>query len=153
MQVVDQQELRSSFQSAWEQQSEIMSVFIGVGLMIAAIILLNTLVINLTEHDAEYATLRILGASAPRMAAILTVEHAIIGTLAAVSGSVFSILAAQGMMVSFSTWSFYFTLDLEYFTVVRYGVILLIASLLMTPFGIARLRRMDLVERSKSFGQ
>ena len=56
-------------------------------------------------------------------------------------------------MVSFSTWSFYFTLDLEYFTVVRYGVILLIASLLMTPFGIARLRRMDLVERSKSFGQ
>lgn len=153
VQVVDQQELRSSFQSAWEQQSEIMSVFIGVGLMIAAIILLNTLVINLTEHDAEYATLRILGASAPRMAAILTVEHAIIGTLAAVSGSVFSILAAQGMMVSFSTWSFYFTLDLEYFTVVRYGVILLIASLLMTPFGIARLRRMDLVERSKSFGQ
>ena len=153
VQVIDQDELRSSFANAWEQQSEIMSVFIGVGLMIAAIILLNTLVINLTEHDAEYATLRILGASAPRMAGILTVEHAIIGTLSAISGSVFSILAAEGMMAAFSTWSFHFTLDLEYVTVVKYGLVLLAAALLMTPVGLMRLRRMDLVERSKSFGQ
>lgn len=153
VQVIDQDEVRSSFANAWEQQSEIMSVFIGVGLMIAAIILLNTLVINLTEHDAEYATLRILGASAPRMAGILTVEHAIIGTLSAISGSVFSILAAEGMMAAFSTWSFHFTLDLEYVTVVKYGLVLLVAALLMTPVGLMRLRRMDLVERSKSFGQ
>ncbi len=153
VQVVDQSELRSSFANAWEQQSEIMSVFIGVGLLIAAIILLNTLVINLTEHDAEYATLRILGASTPRMAGILTVEHAIIGTLSAISGSVFSILAAEGMMAAFSTWSFHFTLDLEYLTVVKYGLVLIGAALMMTPVGLMRLRRMDLVERSKSFGQ
>jgi hypothetical protein len=57
------------------------------------------------------------------------------------------------MMAAFSTWSFHFTLDLEYVTVVKYGLVLLAAALLMTPVGLMRLRRMDLVERSKSFGQ
>ena len=104
--VLDQQAIRDGFEEGWEQQSQILSVFIGVGLLIAGVILLNTLIINLTEHDAEYATLRILGASTPRMGAILTAEHVIIGALAALSGSLFSVWAANAMMVSFSTWSF-----------------------------------------------
>ena len=104
--VLDQQAIRDGFEEGWEQQSQILSVFIGVGLLIAGVILLNTLIINLTEHDAEYATLRILGASTPRMGAILTAEHVIIGATAALSGSLFSVWAANAMMVSFSTWSF-----------------------------------------------
>jgi len=151
--VLDQQAIRDGFAEGWEQQSQILSVFIGVGLLIAGVILLNTLIINLTEHDAEYATLRILGASTPRMGAILTAEHVIIGTLAAISGSVFSILAAKAMMVSFSTWSFYFALDLDLSVVVGYAVALFLAAQAMTFVGLRRLRHMDLVERSKSFGQ
>jgi len=151
--VLDQQAIRDGFAEGWEQQSQILSVFIGFGLLIAGVILLNTLIINLTEHDAEYATLRILGASTPRMGAILTAEHVIIGTLAAISGSVFSILAAKAMMVSFSTWSFYVALDLDLSVVVGYAVALFLAAQAMTFVGLRRLRHMDLVERSKSFGQ
>ena len=151
--VLDQQAIREGFADGWEQQSQILNVFIGVGLLIAGVILLNTLIINLTEHDAEYATLRILGASTPRMGAILTVEHVIIGALAALSGSLFSVWAAKAMMVSFSTWSFYFALDLDLSVVVRYALILFVAAQAMTLVGLRRLRHMDLVERSKSFGQ
>ena len=151
--VLDQQAIRDGFADGWEQQSQILNVFIGVGLLIAGVILLNTLIINLTEHDAEYATLRILGASTSRMGAILTVEHVIIGALAALSGSLFSIWAANAMMVSFSNWSFYFALDLDLSVVVRYALILFVAAQAMTLVGLRRLRHMDLVERSKSFGQ
>ena len=151
--VLDQQAIRDGFEEGWEQQSQILSVFIGVGLLIAGVILLNTLIINLTEHDAEYATLRILGASTPRMGAILTAEHVIIGALAALSGSLFSVWAANAMMVSFSTWSFFFALDLDLSVVVNYALILFLAAQAMTLVGLRRLRHMDLVERSKSFGQ
>jgi len=151
--VLDQEAIRDGFADGWEQQSQILNVFIGVGLLIAGVILLNTLIINLTEHDAEYATLRILGASTSRMGAILTVEHVIIGALAALSGSLFSIWAANAMMVSFSNWSFYFALDLDLSVVVRYALILFVAAQAMTLVGLRRLRHMDLVERSKSFGQ
>ena len=151
--VLDQQAIRDGFADGWEQQSQILNVFIGVGLLIAGVILLNTLIINLTEHDAEYATLRILGASTPRMGAILTAEHVIIGALAALSGSLFSVWAANAMMVSFSNWSFYFALDLDLSVVVRYALILFVAAQAMTLVGLRRLRHMDLVERSKSFGQ
>lgn len=151
--VLDQQAIRDGFEEGWEQQSQILSVFIGVGLLIAGVILLNTLIINLTEHDAEYATLRILGASTPRMGAILTAEHVIIGALAALSGSLFSVWAANAMMVSFSTWSFFFALDLDLSVVVNYALILFFAAQAMTLVGLRRLRHMDLVERSKSFGQ
>ena len=151
--VLDQQALRDGFAEGWEQQSQILSVFIAFGLLIAGVILLNTLIINLTEHDAEYATLRILGASTPRMGAILTAEHVIIGALAAISGSVFSVLAANAMMVAFSNWSFYFALDLDLSVVVGYALALFLAAQAMTFVGLKRLRHMDLVERSKSFGQ
>ena len=47
----------------------------------------------------------------------------------------------------------FFALDLDLSVVVNYALILFFAAQAMTLVGLRRLRHMDLVERSKSFGQ
>jgi len=140
-----------AFEKSWESQQIGFKIFLFIGWSIAIAVLLNTLMINLTEHDTEFATLRILGASSVRLSVILLVESIVIGLLGAVVGILASILTANAMMASFSTWAWTFPISADPMAVVLIGVYILVAAIVITPVGIWRIRRMDLVEKAKEY--
>ena len=121
--------------------------------MIAVAVLFNTLVMNLAERDTELATLRVLGASNNRLGLMLFGEHLGIGLIGGVLGCVFSILGTKLMMSTFVTWMAYFTVapsNDSIFTLI--GIVVFI-SISMTPFGMWRIKKMDLVEKVKDLSQ
>ena len=117
-----------------------------IGGLLAVAILFNTLLMNLTERDAELATLRVLGASRKRLAWILTIEHAFIGLIGGIAGAVASVLMLKGMAMMMTTWEFYIPLSVDLFVTLQIIGFVLIAALLTTPFGIWRIGRMNLLE-------
>lgn len=151
--VVHRQELIDGITEAWEAQLAIMNIMYFVGALIGGAVLLNTLLINLAERDAELATLRVLGASKTRLSGILLVEHTIIGLAGGLLASALSWLVALALLGSFRTWAFYFELrfDAGIFFWITLGVVL--AAALTTLVGTWRIRRMDLVEKVKEFAQ
>ena len=140
-----------SFENSWEKQQIGFQIFLLIGWCIAIAVLLNTLMINLTEHDTEFATLRILGASSLRLSSILLVESIVIGLLGAVVGVFASVLTAKALMASFSTWAWTFPVSADPMAVLLVGLYILIAAVAITPVGIWRIRRMDLVEKAKEY--
>ncbi len=148
--IVDGEDMKEAFDKAWEQQSGFMIIFLVIGGAIAILVLLNTLMINLTEHDHEFATLRILGASSKRLGAVLTVEHLTIGLLGGLVGFLCSAMMAVGFSALLKTWAFYMVIPINYPLGLLVILFILVSAMMVTPLGIARLRRMDLVEFAKS---
>ena len=140
-------ELVEGFEKTWESQSAVLGIFLGVGGLIGIVVLLNTLLINLAERDSELATLRVLGASRRSLTDILLVEHALVGLLGGLGGAVASLLTAAWFAASFSTWSFYFAITIDWVILVYIILFVLIASLATTFIGTWRIGRMDLVEK------
>ena len=80
-------------------------------------------------------------------------EHLGIGLIGGVLGCVFSILGTKLMMSTFVTWTAYFTVapsNDSIFTLI--GIVVFI-SISMTPFGMWRIKKMDLVEKVKDLSQ
>ena len=66
---------------------------------------------------------------------------------------IFTIVATQWLISAVVQWAFYFTVKTDPASaVILIGVIVLI-SVALTPIGMARVRRMDLVERVKDLSQ
>ena len=145
-------DLVEGFDKAWESQSAAMGLFLAVGGIIGIVVLLNTLLINLAERDAELATLRVLGASRRSLTGILLVEHAVVGLLGGLGGAVASLFTAAWFTSSFTTWSFYFAITIDWLILVYIVLFILAASLLTTFIGIWRIGRMDLVAKVKEWG-
>ena len=136
-----------------EQQQGIFLAIQGLGILIAVAVLFNTLVMNLAERDTELATLRVLGASNNRLGLMLFGEHLGIGLIGGVLGCVFSILGTKLMMSTFVTWTAYFTVapsNDSIFTLI--GIVVFI-SISLTPFGMWRIKKMNLVEKVKDLSQ
>jgi len=122
-------------------------------LMFTVVVMFNTMIMNISERDFELATLRVLGASTKSLGGMLLFESLIIGTVGGLVGVAFAYGGAVGLAASFSSWEFYFPIVLVpsvAFTLM--GGVLLIA-VAMTPIGVWRLRRMDLVEKVKDLSQ
>ena len=60
--VIEKENLVSSFEAILEQQQGFLGAIMFLGILIAMVVLFNTLIINLSERDREIATLRVLGA-------------------------------------------------------------------------------------------
>ena len=140
-----------AFDEAWEKNSAGFKIFIAVGAAIAFAVLLNTLAINLTEHDNEFATLRILGASTGRIATILCFENIVIGILGGLAGAYASIKTAMWLGSEFTTWSWYFSFPIRWDIAFLVVALILLCSLAVTPVGARRVRRMDLVKKAQEF--
>ncbi len=142
-----------AFETLMDQQQGIFLAIEGLGILIAIAVLFNTLVMNLAERDRELATLRVLGASNNRLGVMLFGEHLGIGLIGGVLGCIFSVMGTQFMMASFVTWSAYFTVAPSNDSIfILIGIVVLI-SVSLTPFGMWRIKRMDLVEKVKDLSQ
>lgn len=134
------------------QQSQMLRSMMGFGLFLAAIVMFNTLLMNMSERDRELATLRVLGASSFRLSMMLMLEALGIGLVGGLVGVLFAFGGAVGLASAFSTWQFYFPIVVDPEIAGELVLAVLVISLLTTPLGMWRLRRMNLVEKIKEFG-
>ena len=149
--IIDKQETIDAMESLMEMQQGFFLAIQVIGVVIAIVVLFNTLIINLAERDLELATLRVLGAPISRIGSMMLGEHFAIGLIGGVLGAIFSILGTQWMISSFVQWSFYFKVDADPLISSYLVAIVLFISIALTPFGMWRVHRMDLVEKVKEF--
>ncbi|MEE2812795.1 MAG: FtsX-like permease family protein [Candidatus Thermoplasmatota archaeon] len=142
-----------AFESLMEQQQGIFLAIEGLGILVAVAVLFNTLIMNLAERDRELATLRVLGASNNRLGAMLFGEHLVIGLIGGILGCIFSLMGTKFLMSTFVTWSAYFTVAPSNDSLFLLIGIVVFISISLTPFGMWRIKRMDLVEKVKDLSQ
>jgi putative ABC transport system permease protein len=136
-----------------EEQEGMYYAIEGLGILIAVAVLFNTLIMNLAERDTEIATLRVLGASNNRLGLMLFGEHLAIGLIGGVLGCIFSVLGTKLMISSFAQWSFFFSVAASTSSIfILIGIVVFI-SISLTPFGMWRIKRMDLVDKVKDLSQ
>jgi len=144
--IVEKETMVATFEELIEQQKAMMQSIYVLGALMAIAILFNTLLINLSERDAELATLRVLGASRTRLAIILTVEHMFIGLVGGLAGALASVGFYSGVASVSSTWIFHIPVVINYAVFSQIIGFVLVAALLTTPVGIYRIGRMNLLE-------
>ena len=151
--IVDRQSLLAGIQTLLEQQTQILTAVMGLGVLFTLAVMFNTMVMNIAERDFELATLRVLGASTMGIGTMLTFESLLIGFIGGLVGVAFAFGGAVGMASSFSTWTFYFPVILVPSVALELMSIVIVIALAMVPIGIWRIRRMDLVEKVKDLSQ
>ncbi|MEE3201542.1 MAG: FtsX-like permease family protein [Candidatus Thermoplasmatota archaeon] len=149
--IIDKQETIDAMESLMETQQAFFIAIQFLGIVIAIVVLFNTLIINLAERDLELATLRVLGAPIKRIGSMMLGEHFAIGLIGGVLGAIFSILGTQWMISQLVQWSFYFKVNADPLISSYLVGIVLFISVALTPLGMWRVYRMDLVEKVKDF--
>ena len=149
--IIDKQQTIDAMESLMEQQQGFFIAIQFLGIIVAIVVLFNTLIINLAERDLELATLRVLGAPISRIGSMMLGEHFAIGLIGGVLGAIFSIIGTQWMVGSLVQWSFYFKVDADPLISSYLVGIVLFISVALTPVGMWRVHRMDLVEKVKEF--
>ena len=144
--IVEKETMVATFEELIDQQKAVMQSIYVLGALMAIAILFNTLLINLSERDAELATLRVLGASRTRLAIILTVEHMFIGLVGGLAGALASVGFYTGVASVSSTWVFHIPVVIDYTVFSQIIGFVLFAALLTTPVGVYRIGRMNLLE-------
>ena len=151
--ITQKQDMLDSFDSLLEKQQGIYNAILGLGVIIAIAVLFNTLLMNLSERDSELATLRVLGAPISRIRSMMLGEHLAIGLIGGVLAAVFTIVMAQYMISSLVQWAFFFTLQPDIMAALELILIVVVISVICTPYGTWRVSRMDLVEKVKDLSQ
>ena len=140
-------------ESLLEEQQKALGAVQFLGIIIAIAVLFNTLLMNLAERDTELATLRVLGAPMGKVGKMMFWEHLGIGLIGGILGAIFAYFGTVLLIQSQVQWAFYFTIEPQFaatFTIV--GIIVGI-SIALTPIGMWRIRKMDLVEKVKDLSQ
>ena len=140
-------------ESLLEEQQKALGAVQFLGIIIAIAVLFNTLLMNLAERDTELATLRVLGAPMSKVGKMMFWEHLGIGLIGGILGAIFAYFGTVLLIQSQVQWAFYFTIEPQFaatFTIV--GIIVGI-SIALTPIGMWRIRKMDLVEKVKDLSQ
>ena len=151
--ITQKQDMLDSFDSLLEKQQGIYNAILGLGVIIAIAVLFNTLLMNLSERDSELATLRVLGAPISRIRSMMLGEHLAIGLIGGVLAAVFTIVMAQYMISSLVQWAFFFTLQPDIMAALELIIVVVVISVMCTPYGTWRVSRMDLVEKVKDLSQ
>ena len=151
--IVERQSLVDGIASLIEQQTQIFQAIMYLGLLFTIAVMLNTMIMNVAERDFELATLRVLGASTRRLGSMLLFESLLIGIIGGIVGVAFAYGGAIGLAASFSSWQFYVPVVMVPNVAYQLMGGVIIIAVAMTPIGIWRLRRMDLVEKVKDLSQ
>ena len=151
--ITQKQDMLDSFDSLLEKQQGIFNAILGLGVIIAIAVLFNTLLMNLSERDSELATLRVLGAPISKIRSMMLGEHLAIGVIGGVLAAVFTIVMAQYMISSFVQWAFFFTLQPDIMAALELILVVVVISVICTPYGTWRVSRMDLVKKVKDLSQ
>ncbi|MBS73373.1 MAG: hypothetical protein CMA91_03870 [Euryarchaeota archaeon] len=153
MGVVERQTLINGMNSLIDQQTQIFEAMMYLGLLFTVAVMFNTMIMNVAERDFELATLRVLGASTKSLGLMLLFESLLIGFIGGLVGVAFAYGGAIGLAASFSSWQFYVAIVLVPNVAFQLMAGVIIIAVAMTPIGIWRLRRMDLVEKVKDLSQ
>ena len=147
--LVGRQTLLDGIESILEQQTQIFQSMMYLGLMFTVVVMFNTMVMNVAERDFELATLRVLGASIKSLGLMLLFESLMIGLLGGLVGVLFAYGGAVGLAASFSTWQFHVPVVLVPSVAYQLMGGVLAIAVAMTPIGVWRIHRMDLIEKIK----
>ncbi len=153
MGVVERQALINGMNSLIEQQTQIFQAMMYLGLLFTIAVMFNTMIMNVAERDFELATLRVLGASTRSLGFMLLFESLLIGIIGGLIGVAFAYGGAVGLAASFSSWQFFVAIVIVPSVAYQLMAGVIIIAVAMTPIGIWRLRRMDLVEKIKDLSQ
>lgn len=148
-QIIYYDEYANAFNESMENFRSLFVIFILIGMSIAVAVLFNTLVINITEKDQELATMSILGFDRLFLTKVLVVENVIIGVLGGIIGVIASIVTAKILVAQFITWAFYFETNARLDISMTIFGFILVTSLLSSVYGYWRLRKINLVEKSR----
>ena len=151
--VVERQTLIDGMNSLLDQQTQIFQAMMYLGLLFTIAVMFNTMIMNVAERDFELATLRVLGASTRSLGFMLLFESLLIGIIGGLIGVAFAYGGAVGLAASFSTWQFFVAIVIVPSVAYQLMAGVVIIAVAMTPIGIWRLRRMDLVEKVKDLSQ
>ena len=147
------EDMQKSMDTLMEQQQGIMYAMNGLGLLIAFAVLFNTLVMNIAERDFELSTLRVLGAPMNKLGVMLLGEHLFIGIIGGVIACLASVFMATMMIDSMVQWAFYFTIEPTLSQIITIGGIVVGMAVALTPLGMRRIYKMNLVEKIKDLSQ
>ena len=153
MGVIERQTLIDGMNSLIEQQTQIFQAMMYLGLMFTIAVMFNTMIMNVAERDFELATLRVLGASTRSLGFMLLFESLLIGIIGGLVGVAFAYGGAVGLAASFSSWQFFVAIVVVPSVAYQLMAGVIVIAVAMTPIGIWRLRRMDLVEKVKDLSQ
>ena len=153
MGVVERQSIIDGMKSLIDQQTQIFQAMMYLGLMFTIAVMFNTMIMNVAERDVELATLRVLGASTKSLGLMLLFESLLIGIIGGLVGVAFAYGGAVGLAASFSSWQFYVAIVIVPSVAYQLMAGVVVIAVAMTPIGIWRLRRMDLVEKVKDLSQ
>ena len=151
--ITQKQDMLDSFDSMLEKQQGIYNAILGLGVIIAIAVLFNTLLMNLSERDSELATLRVLGAPISRIRSMMLGEHLAIGLIGGILAAMFTIVMAQYLISAMVQWAFFFTLQPDTMAALKLILIVVVISVICTPYGTYRVSKMDLVEKVKDLSQ
>ncbi|MDP7001505.1 MAG: FtsX-like permease family protein [Candidatus Poseidoniaceae archaeon] len=140
-----------SFNALMETQKQIFDAILLLGIVIAAAVLFNTLMMNLAERDSELATLRVLGASTNSLGKMMLGEHFAIGLVGGIFGCIITIVGTKMLIAEMVQWSFFFTVQADSSVILLLIGIVVTISLLLTPIGVWRIKKMNLVDKVKEF--
>ena len=151
--VVERQTILDGINGLIDQQTQIFDAMMYLGLMFTIAVMFNTMIMNVAERDFELATLRVLGASTRSLGTMLLFESLLIGIIGGVVGVAFAYGGAIGLAASFSSWQFFVPIVVVPSVAVQLMAGVIVIAVAMTPIGVWRLRRMDLVEKVKDLSQ
>ena len=149
MGIVERQTLLNGINSLLDQQTQIFQTMMYLGLLFTVVVMFNTMIMNVAERDFELATLRVLGASTRNLGTMLLFESLLIGIIGGIVGVLFAYGGAVGLAASFSSWQFFVPVVIVPSVAWQLMSGVIIIAVAMTPFGVWRLRGMDLVEKVK----
>ena len=127
--------LSSSYEAVLEQQQSFLGSILLLGIIIAIVVLFNTLLMNLSERDKEIATLRVLGAPINRLGWMMFGEHLAIGLIGGVLAFFFTLAGTQAMISSFVQWSFFMTVKVDPIVAAQLVGVVVVTSVALTPYG------------------
>ena len=151
--VVERNTLIDGMNSLIDQQTQIFTAMMYLGLIFTIAVMFNTMIMNVAERDFELACLRVLGGSTASLGIMLLFESLLIGFVGGIVGVAFAYGGAVGLAASFSSWQFYVTILIVPSVAYQLMAGVVVIAIGMTPIGIWRLRRMDLVDKVKNLTQ
>ena len=147
--VVKRQTLLDGINSLLDQQTQIFQTMMYLGLLFTIVVMFNTMIMNVAERDFELATLRVLGASTRSLGLMLLFESLLIGLIGGIVGVLFAYGGAVGLAASFSSWQFFVPVTIVPDVAYQLMGGVVVIAVAMTPIGVWRLRKMDLIEKVK----
>ena len=80
-------------------------------------------------------------------------EHIAIGLIGGFLATVFTIFGTQALISTFVQWSLFLTVKPDFMVSAQLVGIVVLISVILTPYGMWRISRMDLVEKVKDLSQ